>query len=210
MSPASRPPAPRDGAPGARLSISEAARRSGVSAKMIRHYESLGLLPAVARTEAGYRQYGEREVHTLRFIRRARDLGFAMAEIAELLALWQDRGRASAQVKRIALRHIDALDRRMAELQQMRDTLAHLADGCHGDDRPDCPILDDLGGAAAQPAEEAVRPSTSRGTDLARAGASPLPEPACPDTAPRPTTRSPKSCTSSSKAGCAAAARARR
>lgn len=148
MSPASRPPAPRDGAPGARLSISEAARRSGVSAKMIRHYESLGLLPAVARTEAGYRQYGEREVHTLRFIRRARDLGFSMAEIAELLKLWQDRRRTSASVKRIAQAHVAELDQRMAEMEQMRRTLQHLVHCCHGDDRPDCPILDELDPAA--------------------------------------------------------------
>jgi Cu(I)-responsive transcriptional regulator len=127
------------------LNIGQAAARSGVSAKMVRHYESLGLLPRVARTEAGYRQYGEREVHTLRFIRRARDLGFSMPEIAELLRLWQDRRRASASVKRIALGHIAELDRRMAELAQMRRTLSHLADCCQGDERPDCPILDELG-----------------------------------------------------------------
>jgi len=124
--------------------IGEAAQRSGVSPKMLRHYEQLGLLPPVARTDAGYRLYGEREVHTLRFIRRARDLGFSMAEIAELLALWQNRRRASAHVKRIAQAHIADLDRRMAEMQAMRRSLAELADCCHGDDRPDCPILDDL------------------------------------------------------------------
>lgn len=124
--------------------IGQAAERSGVSAKMLRHYEQLGLLPAVARTDAGYRLYGEREVHTLRFIRRARDLGFSMTEIAELLALWQNRRRASAQVKRIAEDHIADLDRRMAEMQAMRRSLAALAGCCHGDDRPDCPILDDL------------------------------------------------------------------
>lgn len=129
------------------LNIGEAAARSGVSAKMIRHYEALGLLPRVARTEAGYRQYGDREVHTLRFIRRARDLGFSIAEITELLTLWQDRRRASSGVKRIALAHIAKLDRRMAELAQMRRTLHHLADCCHGDERPDCPILDELGHA---------------------------------------------------------------
>lgn len=139
-----QPAAPRGGTPGL-LNIGQAAERSGVSAKMIRHYEALGLLPRVARTGAGYRQYGEREVHTLRFIRRARDLGFSMAEITELLRLWQDRRRASASVKRIALAHIAELDRRMAELAQMRATLHHLADCCQGDERPDCPILDELG-----------------------------------------------------------------
>lgn len=132
-----------------RLSIGEAARRSGVSIKMVRHYESLGLLPAVTRTNAGYRQYGEREVHTLRFIRRARDLGFSMAEIGELLALWQDRSRASASVKRIALAHIADLDRRMAEMSAMKRSLARLADCCQGDQRPDCPILDELAGPDA-------------------------------------------------------------
>lgn len=131
-----------------RLNIGQAAARSGVSAKMVRHYESLGLLPSVARTEAGYRQYGEREVHVLRFIRRSRDLGFSMVEIAELLKLWQNRRRSSAQVKRIALEHVADLQRRMAELATMRDALLHLVAGCHGDERPDCPILDDLGGAA--------------------------------------------------------------
>ena len=126
------------------FNIGEAATRSGVSAKMVRHYESLGLLPQVKRTESGYRLYGEKEVHTLRFIRRARDLGFSMAEIAELLKLWQDRRRASANVKRIATDHIADLDRRMAEMAQMRQTLQQLVDCCHGDHRPDCPILDEL------------------------------------------------------------------
>jgi Cu(I)-responsive transcriptional regulator len=126
------------------MNIGQAAALSGVSAKMVRHYESLGLLPAVARTDAGYRQYSEREVHTLRFIRRARDLGFSMAEIAQLLKLWQNRRRASAEVKRIALAHVADLERRMAELEAMKRTLAQLAHHCHGDDRPDCPILDEL------------------------------------------------------------------
>ncbi|WP_193531734.1 Cu(I)-responsive transcriptional regulator [Roseateles aquatilis] len=131
------------------LTIGQAAERSGVSPKMLRHYESLGLLPPVARTESGYRLYGEKEVHTLRFIRRARDLGFSMAEIAELLKLWQNRRRASGQVKRIAETHIADLDRRMAEMQAMRRALAELAHCCHGDERPDCPILDDLAQGAA-------------------------------------------------------------
>ncbi len=126
------------------FAIGEAAARSGVSVKMVRHYEALGLLPAVARTDAGYRMYTTREVHTLRFIRRARDLGFSMAEIAELLKLWQNRRRASADVKRIAMAHVADLDRRLAELTAMRRTLETLAACCHGDDRPDCPILDEL------------------------------------------------------------------
>jgi MerR family transcriptional regulator, copper efflux regulator len=126
------------------FSIGEAAARSGVSAKMVRHYESLGLLPKVARTDSNYRQYGEREVHTLRFIKRARDLGFSMAEIAELLKLYQNRRRASGDVKRIALAHVADLERRMTELGEMKRTLEHLAHCCHGDSRPDCPILDEL------------------------------------------------------------------
>ena len=126
------------------FAIGEAAARSGVSVKMVRHYEALGLLPAVARTDAGYRMYTTREVHTLRFIRRARDLGFSMAEIAELLKLWQNRRRASADVKRIAMAHVADLDRRLAELTAMRRTLETLAACCHGDGRPDCPILDEL------------------------------------------------------------------
>jgi len=126
------------------FSIGEAAARSGVSVKMVRHYEALGLLPAVARTDAGYRQYTGREVHTLRFIRRSRDLGFSMAEIAELLKLWQNRRRASADVKRIALAHVADLDRRLAEMAAMKRTLEQLAACCHGDARPDCPILDEL------------------------------------------------------------------
>jgi MerR family copper efflux transcriptional regulator len=128
-----------------RFNIGEAAARSGVSAKMVRHYESLGLLPTVARTDSGYRQYGEREVHTLRFIRRGRDLGFSMAEIAELLKLYQNRRRASGDVKRIALAHVADLERRMNEMAEMKRTLEHLAHCCHGDERPDCPILDELG-----------------------------------------------------------------
>ena len=130
------------------INIGEAAARSGVSAKMVRHYESLGLLPAVARSASGYRRYGDKEVHTLRFIRRARELGFSMAEIAVLLKLWQNRRRASADVKRIATRHVVDLERRMAAMADMRDALKHLADCCHGDQRPDCPILDELAGEA--------------------------------------------------------------
>ena len=126
------------------LNIGEAAARSGVSAKMVRHYESLGLLPKVRRTDSGYRQYGEAEVHTLRFIRRARNLGFSMTEIAELLKLWQNRRRSSAAVKRIAQAHVADLERRIAEMRAMKEALEQLAASCHGDHRPDCPILDDL------------------------------------------------------------------
>ncbi len=126
------------------FNIGQAAAQSGVSAKMVRHYESLGLLPPVHRTDAGYRQYGEKEVHTLRFIHRARTLGFSMAEIAELLKLWQNKRRASADVKRIALAHVADLERRIAEMQAMRETLAELAHCCQGDHRPDCPILTEL------------------------------------------------------------------
>jgi MerR family copper efflux transcriptional regulator len=128
------------------MNIGEASRQSAVSAKMIRHYESLGLLPKVARTEAGYRQYDAAAVHTLRFIRRARDLGFGTGEIANLLALWRNRKRASGQVKRIALAHAADLQQRIAAMQAMQRTLEHLAHCCAGDERPDCPILDDLAG----------------------------------------------------------------
>ena len=130
---------------GEAFQIGEAALRSGVSAKMVRHYESLGLLPRVARTGAGYRQYREAEIHTLRFIRRARDLGFSMAEIAELLKLWQNRRRASADVKRIASAHVADLERRIEAMAAMKRTLQGLVACCHGDQRPDCPILDELG-----------------------------------------------------------------
>jgi len=126
------------------VNIGEASRRSGVSAKMIRHYESLGLLPRVARTDSNYRQYSEAEVHTLRFIRRARDLGFSMADIAELVSLWQNPRRRSASVLRLTERHLTELNRRIAALQGMARTLEHLGHCCHGDERPDCPILDDL------------------------------------------------------------------
>ncbi len=136
-------PPPSGGAP---CTIGEAARRSGVSARMVRHYEGLGLLPAVARTDSGYRLYGDADIHTLRFIRRARDLGFSIGEIAELVGLWHDRARASASVKRVAERHLGELDERIAALQGMRRTLAQLVRCCHGDDRPECPILEDMAG----------------------------------------------------------------
>jgi Cu(I)-responsive transcriptional regulator len=126
------------------MNIGEAARESGVSAKMIRYYESVGLLPRAERTEGGYRVYRDGDVHTLRFIRRARDLGFAMDQIAALLALWREPHRASADVKKLAQAHIDELEARAAQLMAMSRTLRHLAEHCHGDARPACPILDDL------------------------------------------------------------------
>ncbi|MBN3754716.1 Cu(I)-responsive transcriptional regulator [Paraburkholderia sp. Tr-20389] len=129
------------------MNIGEAARASGVTAKMIRYYESVGLLAAKERTTAGYRVYGTQEVHSLRFIRQARRLGFLVEDIRRLLALWNDRSRASAEVKSIALEHVADLNRRIAELTEMRDTLTHLAEHCHGDDRPDCPIIESLAAA---------------------------------------------------------------
>lgn len=124
--------------------IGEAAVLSGVSAKMIRHYESIGLIPEAARTFAGYRLYSDADVHRLRFIKRARSLGFSMKQIETLLSLWNDRSRASADVKRLARAHADELAVRIAEMQAMQRTLEDLARRCHGDHRPDCPILDDL------------------------------------------------------------------
>lgn len=128
------------------MNIGQAADASGVSAKMIRHYESIGLLAAAPRSDAGYRRYQARDVESLRFIRRARDLGFSLEAIGGLLDLWRDRGRASSEVKQMALTHVSALERKIEELQAMARTLHHLANACHGDERPDCPILDDLAG----------------------------------------------------------------
>ena len=130
------------------MNIGEAARESGVTAKMIRYYESVGLLAAKGRTSSGYRVYGAQEVHSLRFIRQARRMGFLVEDIRKLLALWHDRSRASAEVKSIALEHVADLNRRIAELTEMRDTLAHLANHCHGDARPDCPIIESLADVA--------------------------------------------------------------
>jgi Cu(I)-responsive transcriptional regulator len=144
------------------MNIGQAAKLSGVSAKMIRHYESLGLLPRASRTQSGYRQYGANDVHTLRFIRRARDLGFGIAGIAGLLELWQNRRRASETVKRVALAHVDELATRIEEMKAMKRTLEHLAVHCHGDERPECPILDDLADASARPATPAARRAAFR------------------------------------------------
>lgn len=129
------------------MNIGQAAQASGVTAKMIRYYESIGLMPPSPRSEAGYRRYGEQDLHLLRFIRQARRLGFGIDQIRQLLALWQDRGRSSAQVKALAQSHVDELNQRIGELVAMRDTLSHLAVHCHGDDRPDCPILEGLAAA---------------------------------------------------------------
>jgi len=129
--------------------IGEASALSGVSAKMIRHYESIGLIPPPARSFANYRLYRDADVHRLRFIRRARDLGFPMKQIETLLALWGDPQRSSAEVKRVALEHVGELSERIRQMQAMQRTLEHLAHCCQGDDRPDCPILDDLAGEQA-------------------------------------------------------------
>jgi Cu(I)-responsive transcriptional regulator len=126
------------------MNIGEAAQASGVSAKMIRHYESIGLFAAPTRTDAGYRIYGDREVHLLRFIRHSRDLGFSLAQIRALLGLWQDRARPSREVRALAQAHLAELEAKLAELQAMQTTLQQLVRSCHGDDRPDCPILDTL------------------------------------------------------------------
>ena len=126
------------------MNIGQAAKASGVSAKMIRHYESLGLFPEAARTDSGYRQYTDKDVSTLRFVRHSRDLGFSLEQIRELLGLWQDRKRPSRHVKRLAQGHIAELDGKLNELQTMKATLEHLVHCCHGDDRPDCPIIETL------------------------------------------------------------------
>ena len=155
------------------MNIGDAAKASGVSAKMIRHYESVGLLPEVLRTDSGYRQYTDKDVHTLRFVRQSRDLGFSIEQIRELLGLWRNRTRPSRQVKSLAQAHIQELDAKLKELQAMKSTLEHLVHCCHGDERPDCPIIDTLADgspptAGAGHAQTAgllagrARPTTSR------------------------------------------------
>ncbi|WP_111413838.1 Cu(I)-responsive transcriptional regulator [Billgrantia lactosivorans] len=126
------------------MNIGQAAKASGISEKMIRYYESIGLIAPVRRTASGYRIFSEQDVHALRFISRARDLGFSVEQMGNLLALWQDRHRASADVKAVAQAHIEELDDKIEKLQGMRRTLEHLVKHCHGDERPECPILGDL------------------------------------------------------------------
>jgi Cu(I)-responsive transcriptional regulator len=126
------------------MNIGQAAAESGISAKMIRYYESIDLLDASRRSDAGYRIYSAKDLHALRFIRRARDLGFSLKQIAALMALWRDKSRASAEVKKLANEHIAELEQKAAMLKEMAATLKNLANHCHGNDRPDCPILDGL------------------------------------------------------------------
>lgn len=126
------------------MQIGELAAASGVSAKMIRHYESIGLLPRPARRDSGYRDYGPADLHRLKFVRRAKDLGFSVEQMRELLRLWADRSRASAEVKSLALAHVADLEHRAQALAEVACALRDLADACHGDDRPDCPIIHEL------------------------------------------------------------------
>jgi len=128
------------------MNIGTAAERSGVTAKTIRYYEDIGLIPPATRAENGYRDYAAKDVETLRFVQRARKLGFSVKDVGNLLQLWQDNGRASADVKAFALSHIQEIEGRIAELQSIRQTLVRLTNSCHGDERPDCPILEDLAG----------------------------------------------------------------
>jgi Cu(I)-responsive transcriptional regulator len=146
------------------MNIGEAAKHSGVSAKMIRHYEGIGLIPKASRTYSGYRTYSGKDVHTLRFIRQARNLGFSIKQIEELLGLWRNQRRPSSKVKGLALAHIAELDARIAELEAMKRTLAALAEHCHGDDRPDCPILDGL----AAPSDGVVAAAKSKAASFVR------------------------------------------
>ena len=126
------------------MNIGEAAQVSGVSAKMIRHYEDIGLIPKAGRTTSGYRVYSGTDLHVLSFIRQARNLGFSIGRIRDLLGLWQNKRRTSQKVKELAMNHLQELDERILELQEIRQAIAHLADHCHGDERPDCPILEGL------------------------------------------------------------------
>ncbi len=137
------------------MNIGEAARASGVSAKMIRHYENIGLISRAARSASGYRRYSGNDVHTLRFVRQARNLGFSIRQIEELLGLWRNQRRPSRRVKALAMAHAEALDTRIRELQAMKRTLRDLAAHCHGDERPECPILERL--ATGEPPGERIR-----------------------------------------------------
>lgn len=144
------------------MNIGEASKTSGVSPKMIRHYELLGLVPPAPRTDAGYRRYSAADVHRLTFIARARDLGFSIAEITQLVSLWQDRARPSAKVKALALEHVARLERKVRELLEMKATIEKLAASCHGDERPECPILDSLADESSLPAEPASARRSAR------------------------------------------------
>lgn len=126
------------------MNIGEAAKISGVNAKLIRHYESIGIIPKASRSDAGYRTYSEADVNILAFVKKSRSLGFSMKEIKKLVSLWRNKTRASSEVKNLALKHVDEMEQKILELQGMVKTLKHLAKCCHGDQRPDCPILDDL------------------------------------------------------------------
>jgi len=144
------------------MNIGHTARVSGVSAKMIRHYEGIGLIPKASRTDSGYRTYGAKDVHTLRFIRQARNLGFSIRQIEELLGLWRNQRRPSSKVKALALAHIEELDARIRELEAMKQTLQALALHCHGDERPECPILDGLAAPLPAAAPRAARKDIAR------------------------------------------------
>ncbi|AGA08471.1 Cu(I)-responsive transcriptional regulator [Sinorhizobium meliloti] len=132
------------------MNIGQASNASGVSSKMIRYYEQIGLIKPALRTASSYRTYGDNDIHTLRFVRRARDLGFSVEQIKELLALWRDRSRASSDVKAVALEHVAELERKIAAIQEMAKTLKHLASHCHGDDRPECPIIEEIANGSAK------------------------------------------------------------
>jgi MerR family copper efflux transcriptional regulator len=126
------------------MNIGALAKQSGVAAKTIRYYEQVGLIPRASRSIGNYRRYDQRDVATLRFIHRARQLGFSLEDVGKLVGLWRDHRRSSVRVKQLVLAHVREIDRKLVELKTIRDTLSHLADHCHGDGRPDCPILDDL------------------------------------------------------------------
>ncbi|MCB1177684.1 MAG: Cu(I)-responsive transcriptional regulator [Leptospiraceae bacterium] len=126
------------------MNIGEIAKKTGVNAKMIRHYESIGLIPKAIRLDSGYRIYGETDLHNLRFIKKARGLGFSLPEIKKLIGLWKNKKRSSGEVKKLALTHLNQLELKIRELNEIANTLRHLAHHCHGDDRPDCPILNEL------------------------------------------------------------------
>ena len=144
------------------MNIGEAAKAADLSAKMVRYYESINLIPPALRSEAGYRVYSPSDIHKLRFIKRARKLGFSIEQISELLALWRDQGRSSAHVRALAAAHMADLNRKIAEMQGIVQTLTHLVHNCHGDDRPDCPILEDLADHETSPQPGKPRRAAAR------------------------------------------------